>query len=45
VGAKDVGVGAAKGTGRVAEGTGKLIAKPFHHHKKAEQPATDETPR
>jgi hypothetical protein len=37
VGAKDVGVGAVKGTGKVAEGTGKLIAKPFHHSKKKEE--------
>ena len=36
VGAKDVGVGAVKGTGKVAKGTGRLIAKPFHHSKKEE---------
>jgi hypothetical protein len=34
-------VGAAKGTGKIAEGTGKLFAKPFHHKKKnASQAAT-----
>ncbi len=38
VGAKDVGVGAVKGTGKIVGGTGKLIARPFHHSKKTETP-------
>jgi hypothetical protein len=28
---KDVGVGAAKGTGKIAKGTGRGIGKLFHH--------------
>jgi hypothetical protein len=35
-----VGVGAVKGTGKIGKGTGKLIAKPFHHSKKNEGPDT-----
>jgi hypothetical protein len=31
---KDVGVGVVKGTGKIGKGTGRLIAKPFHHSKK-----------
>jgi hypothetical protein len=46
---KDVGVGAVKGTGKVGKGTGKLIAKPFHHSKKNGSPdarsADGESPR
>jgi hypothetical protein len=46
---KDIGVGAVKGTGKIGKGTGKLIAKPFHHSKKNERPDTPapsgETPR
>ncbi len=34
---EQVGVGAAKGTGHVAKGTGKLVAKPFHHGKKKDE--------
>ena len=37
---KDVGIGAVKGTGKIGKGTGKLIAKPFHHSKKNERPDT-----
>jgi hypothetical protein len=44
-----VGTGAVKGTGKIAKGTGKLIAKPFHHSKKSKSPDTaspsGETPR
>jgi hypothetical protein len=29
-----VGVGAVKGTGKIAEGTGRGIGKIFHHHHK-----------
>jgi hypothetical protein len=32
VAGKDVGVGAAKGTGKIAKGTGRGIGKLFHHH-------------
>ena len=28
---KDVGVGAVKGTGKIAKGTGRGIGKIFHH--------------
>jgi hypothetical protein len=34
-GAGKAGVGAAKGAGKIGKGTGRLIAKPFHHSKKA----------
>jgi hypothetical protein len=44
-----VGIGAVKGTGKITKGTGKLIAKPFHHSKKSKSPDTSspsgETPR
>jgi hypothetical protein len=44
-----VGVGAVKGTGKIAGGTGKLIAKPLHHSKKNESRDTPspsgDTPR
>jgi hypothetical protein len=44
-----VGVGAVKGTGKIAKGSGKLIAKPFQHSKKNERPdrpsPSGDTPR
>ena len=40
---------AFKGTDKIGKGTGKLIAKPFHHSKKSESPDTSsrfgQTPR
>jgi hypothetical protein len=46
---KDVGVGAVKGTGKIGKGTGRLIAKPFHHSKKAQEtdtpPPSGDSPR
>jgi hypothetical protein len=36
VAGKDVGVGAVKGTGKIAKGTGRGIGKLFHHHHEAQ---------
>jgi hypothetical protein len=36
---KDVGVGTVKGPVKISKGTGKLVAKPFHHTKKDESPS------
>jgi hypothetical protein len=36
VAGKDVGVGAVKGTGKIAKGTGRGIGKLFHHHHDAQ---------
>jgi hypothetical protein len=48
VGAKDAGVGAVKGTGKIAEGTGKGVGHIFHHphhHSGDASPAPAQNPQ
>jgi hypothetical protein len=39
-----VGVGAAKGTGKIAKGTGRGIGKIFHHRHNEEAPEPPSAP-
>jgi hypothetical protein len=41
VAGKDVGVGTAKGTGKIVKGTGRSIGKLFHHHHHETPMATE----
>jgi hypothetical protein len=38
-------VGAAKGTGKIAKGTGRGIGKIFHHHHNPRRPADESEPQ
>jgi hypothetical protein len=40
-----VGVGAAKGTGKIAKGTGRGIGKLFHHHHEESATPAATTPQ
>jgi hypothetical protein len=40
-----VGVGAAKGTGKIAKGTGRGIGRIFHHHHTPQTPPASSEPQ